>query len=55
MQQNRKLLKLNLSQGPIQAKVGSMVAYQGDVRFQNKGSGTLGKLFKNTSLVKAWK
>lgn len=46
VQQNRKLLKLNLSQGPIQAKVGSMVSYQGDVRFQNKGSGILGKMFK---------
>lgn len=46
VQQNKKMLKLNLSQGPIQAKVGSMVAYQGDVKFQNKGSGGLGKMFK---------
>ncbi|MEJ5998551.1 AIM24 family protein [Corynebacterium sp. H130] len=46
VQQNKKLLKANLSNGPIQAKVGSMVAYQGDVRFQNKGSGSLGKMFK---------
>lgn len=46
VQQNKKMLKLNLANGPIQAKVGSMVAYQGDVRFQNKGSGGLGKMIK---------
>ncbi|QGU01674.1 hypothetical protein CKALI_03975 [Corynebacterium kalinowskii] len=46
VQQNKKMLKLNLAMGPIQAKVGSMVAYQGDVRFQNKGSGGLGKMLK---------
>lgn len=31
--QNSKLLKVELSKGEIQAKLGSMVAYQGDVKF----------------------
>ncbi len=29
------------------AKIGSMVAYQGDVRFQNQGSGGLNKMLKS--------
>lgn len=37
--QNSKLLKVTLGRGPIWAKAGSMVAYQGEVRFENKGSG----------------
>lgn len=49
VQQNKKLLKLNMGYGPIQAKVGSMVAYQGDVRFQNRGSGGLGKMIKKAA------
>ncbi|QNE88881.1 AIM24 family protein [Corynebacterium incognita] len=49
VQQNKKLLKLNMGYGPIQAKVGSMVAYQGDVRFQNRGSGGLGKMIKKAT------
>lgn len=44
--QNKKLLKINMGYGPVWAKTGSMVAYQGDVRFENKGSGGLGKMFK---------
>ena len=44
--QNKKLLKLNLSYGPIKARLGSMVAYQGDARFENKGSGGLSKMMK---------
>ncbi|MDP2775091.1 MAG: AIM24 family protein [Nocardioides sp.] len=44
--QNKKLLKVNMGYGPVWAKTGSMVAYQGDVRFENKGSGGLGKMFK---------
>jgi hypothetical protein len=31
--QNGKLLKVSLDQVTIQAKLGSMVAYQGDVKF----------------------
>ncbi|NMR19078.1 AIM24 family protein [Cellulomonas fimi] len=44
--QNKKLLKIQMGYGPVWAKSGSMVAYQGDVRFENKGSGGLGKMFK---------
>ncbi|WP_324649688.1 AIM24 family protein [Georgenia sp. H159] len=45
--QNKKLLKINMGYGPVWAKSGSMVAYQGDVRFQNKGSGGLGRIVKS--------
>ena len=44
--QNKKLLKIQMGFGPVWARTGSMVAYQGDVRFQNKGSGGLGKMLK---------
>src|ERR687883_2085947 len=44
--QNSKLLKVSLDQVTIQAKLGSMVAYQGDVRFEHAGSGGLGRLVK---------
>ena len=44
--QNSKLLKVELNQITIQAKLGSMVAYQGDVRFEHAGSGGLGRLVK---------
>ncbi|GGC04028.1 AIM24 family protein [Cellulomonas carbonis] len=44
--QNKKLLKIQMGYGPVWAKTGSMVAYQGDVRFENKGSGGLGKMLK---------
>ena len=44
--QNSKLLKISLQHGPVQAKMGSMVAYQGDATFENKGSGGLGKMMK---------
>ncbi len=43
--QSKKLLKIQMGYGPVWAKTGSMVAYQGDVRFENKGSGGLGKMF----------
>ena len=45
--QNKKLLKIQMGFGPVWAKTGSMVAYQGDVRFENKGSGGLGKMLKS--------
>lgn len=45
--QNKKMLKIQMQYGPVWAKTGSMVAYQGDVRFQNKGSGGLDKLIKS--------
>lgn len=44
--QNSKLLKVRLDQITIQAKAGSMVAYQGDVGFEHAGSGGLGRMFK---------
>ena len=44
--QNKKLLRIDMRYGAVQAKAGSMVAYQGDVRFQNKGSGGMGKFLK---------
>jgi uncharacterized protein (AIM24 family) len=44
--QNSKLLKISLNQITIQAKLGSMVAYQGDVRFEHAGSGGLNKFIK---------
>jgi uncharacterized protein (AIM24 family) len=44
--QNSKLLKVRLDQVTIQAKLGSMVAYQGDVKFEHAGSGGLGRMLK---------
>jgi len=45
--QNKKLLKISMNYGPVNAKAGSMVVYQGDVKFANKGSGGLNKLIKS--------
>lgn len=47
--QNKKLLKVQMGHGPVMAQVGSMVAYQGDVRFENKGSGGVGKFLKQAA------
>jgi uncharacterized protein (AIM24 family) len=44
--QNSKLLKVRLDQVTIQAKLGSMVAYQGAVSFEHAGSGGLGRMLK---------
>lgn len=44
--QNKKLLKVEMSQGPIWARTGSMVAYQGQIGFKNRGSGGIGKFLK---------
>jgi uncharacterized protein (AIM24 family) len=44
--QNPKLLKVSLNQITIQAKLGSMVAYQGEVHFEHAGSGGLNKFVK---------
>jgi uncharacterized protein (AIM24 family) len=44
--QNSKLLKVELNQVTIQAKLGSMVGYQGDVRFEHAGSGGMGRMLK---------
>lgn len=45
--QNKKLLKINMQYGPVNVRTGSMVAYQGDVRFENTGSGGMNKLIKS--------
>ena len=44
--QNSKLLKVRLEEVTIQAKLGSMVAYQGDAKFEHAGSGGLGRMLK---------
>ncbi len=46
--QNPRLVKIELSETSVMAKNGSMVAYQGDVRFQHKGGG-LGRLLKKAA------
>src|SRR5665648_927757 len=45
--QNKKLLKIQMGYGPVWALTGSMVAYQGDVKFVNTGSGGLDKFLKS--------
>lgn len=44
--QSSKLLKVRLSDGEIQAKRGSMVAYQGEVKFEHAGSGGMSRMLK---------
>jgi uncharacterized protein (AIM24 family) len=44
--QNSKLLKVEL-RGEVFARVGSMVAYQGNVQFQAQGSGGVAKFLKS--------
>jgi uncharacterized protein (AIM24 family) len=46
--QNPKLLKVELSDVTIQAKLGAMVAYQGEIKHQHAGSGGLSKLIKKS-------
>jgi uncharacterized protein (AIM24 family) len=45
--QNKKMLKCLMQYGPVMAKLGSMVAYQGDVRFTKASSGGLNKMLKS--------
>ncbi|HEX5922469.1 MAG TPA: AIM24 family protein [Baekduia sp.] len=44
--QNSKLLKVSLAGNTIQAKLGSMVAYQGDASFEHAGSGGMSRMLK---------
>ena len=44
--QNSKLLKVSLNQITIQAKLGSMVAYQGEVSCEHAGSGGMSRMLK---------
>jgi uncharacterized protein (AIM24 family) len=46
--QNPRLLKIELSETSVLARNGSMVAYQGDVRFEHKGGG-IGRLLKKAA------
>jgi uncharacterized protein (AIM24 family) len=46
--QNSKLLKVELSDVTIQAKLGSMVAYQGQVAFEHAGSGGVSRMVKKS-------
>jgi uncharacterized protein (AIM24 family) len=46
--QNQKLLKVELSDVTIQAKLGAMVAYQGEVKYEHAGSGGLSKFIKKS-------
>jgi uncharacterized protein (AIM24 family) len=45
--QNKKLLKVFLQYGPVKARIGSMVAYQGDASFSHAGSGGMGGYLKS--------
>lgn len=45
--QNKKLLKIFLQYGPVKARIGSMVAYQGDATFSHAGSGGMGGFLKS--------
>jgi uncharacterized protein (AIM24 family) len=44
--QNSKLLKISLDQVTVQSKLGSMVAYQGEVTFEHAGTGGMGRMLK---------
>ena len=44
--QGSKMLKVELADETIQAKLGSMVAYQGDVKFEHAGSGGIKRMAK---------
>jgi uncharacterized protein (AIM24 family) len=47
--QNPRLLKVELADVTIQARRGSMVAYQGDVKFEHAGTGGMGRLLKKVA------
>ncbi len=44
--QSSKMLKVELASATVQAKLGSMVAHQGDVRFEHAGTGGMGRFMK---------
>jgi uncharacterized protein (AIM24 family) len=47
--QNPRLLKVELAGITIQAKLGAMVAYQGEVKFERAGSGGMARLMKKVA------
>lgn len=44
--QNSKLLRVSLRAVSVQAKLGAMVAYQGDVKFEHAGQGGMSRMLK---------
>ena len=42
--QNPRMLKVELADVTIQAKLGTMVAYQGEVKFERAGTGGMSRL-----------
>ena len=51
--QNSSLLKVRLEDDVVQAKLGSMVAYQGGVTFDHKGGASAGSS-KRPSRARVW-
>jgi uncharacterized protein (AIM24 family) len=47
--QNPRLLKVELADITIQAKLGTMVAYQGEVKFERAGAGGMARLMKKVA------
>jgi uncharacterized protein (AIM24 family) len=47
--QNPRMLKVELADVTIQAKLGSMVAYQGDVKFERAAMGGMSRLMKKVA------
>jgi len=47
--QNPRLLKVELADVTIQAKLGAMVAYQGEVKFERAGTGGMSRLMKKVA------
>jgi uncharacterized protein (AIM24 family) len=47
--QNPRLLKVELADVTIQAKLGAMVAYQGEVKFERAGTGGVARLMKKVA------
>jgi uncharacterized protein (AIM24 family) len=47
--QNDKLLKVELANVTIQAKLGAMVAYQGEVKFERAATGGMARLMKKVA------
>jgi uncharacterized protein (AIM24 family) len=47
--QNSRLLKVSLRDMTVQAKLGTMVAYQGDVKFEHAGTGGMARLVKKVT------
>ena len=47
--QNQRMLKVELADVTIQAKLGAMVAYQGEVKFERAGTGGMSRLMKKVA------